>query len=209
MSAVDFFVPEARKRVGDAVEAVERETAAEVVVTVRKRSGHYRETDLYAGSALALAALVFLLFDPHPFEIEWMPVNVIVAFVVGAGASLEIASLRRLLTSRRLLRESVLTAARAAFYELGVAKTTRRGGVLVFVSMFEQRVEVVPDIAVKAETLGTEWNASVAALQASIEGSPDFERFLTALGSLKTPLARALPHHDGDANELANEPVMA
>jgi putative membrane protein len=209
MAVRDFFVPEARRRVGQAVEEIERETSAEVVVTVRKRSGHYRQTDLYAGAAFALAMLAFLLFDAHPFDVGWMPVDVIVAFGVGAFASAEVTLLRRALTSPRLLRESTVTAARAAFYELGISRTTGRTGVLVYVSMFERRVVVVPDIAVKPDELGAEWTAAEQALQASVANGPDFERFLTALASIHAPLVRALPAQPGDVNELPNEPVMA
>ncbi len=178
MAVRDFFVPEARRRVGQAVEAIERETSAEVVVTVRKCSGHYRQTDLCAGAALALAMLVFLLFDAHPFDTNWMPVDVIVAFAIGAFASAELKSLRRALTPSRLLRESTSQAARAAFYELGISRTTGRTGVLVYVSMFERRVEIVPDIAVKPAELGAEWAAVEQALAASVANGPDFESFL-------------------------------
>ena len=194
---------------GQAVEAIERETSAEVVVTVRKCSGHYRQTDLFAGAAFALVMLAFLLFDSHPFDIGWMPVDVTIAFAVGAFVSAEVTSLRRTLTSPRLLQESTLTAARAAFYELGISRTTGRTGLLVYVSMFERRVVIVPDIAVKPDELGPEWAAAEQALAASVAKGPDFERFLTALGRVHAPLVRALPAKPDDVNELPDEPVMA
>ncbi len=209
MAVRDFFLPESRKRVGQAVEAIERETAAEIVVTVRKRAGDYSQTDLFLGSVLSLVVLVYMLFDETPFDVGWMPINVMVGFLVGAGASLELAPLRRLLTPLPFLRENVRTASHAAFYDLGISRTSGRTGVLVFVSMFERRVEVVPDIAVKPDELGSEWSAAVKALEASLASGPDFDRFLTALGSIKAPLARALPIQPDDVNELPNEPVMA
>ena len=205
----DFFVPEARKRVGEAVEAIECDTAAEIVVSVRKCAGDYSATDLFAGLVLSLVGLMYMLFDSYPFDEWWMPVNVMLAFVGGAFLTLEIKPLRRALTQTDLLRKSALTAARAAFYELGVSRTSGRTGILVFVSMFERRVDVVPDIAVKPEELGADWTAAVDALQAAVKGTPDFDRFLAALGKLKGPLAKALPGKPGDANELPNEPVMS
>jgi putative membrane protein len=209
MSAGDFFTPEARKRVGQAVEAIESETSAEIVVTVRKCAGQYSQTDLFVGSILSLVALVYMLFDSATFDVSWMPINVMVAFIIGAGATLEIKPLRRFLTPSSLLRQSATTAARAAFYDLGISRTTGRTGVLVFVSIFERRIEVVPDIAVKPEDLGAEWNAALTALQAAMGASPDFDGFLKALATIKAPLARALPIQPDDVNELPNEPVMA
>jgi putative membrane protein len=207
MSERDFFQPAARKRVGEAVEAIERGTSAEVVVTVRKRAGHYRQTDLYAGSGVALGMLVFLLFDEHPFDIGWMPVNVVIAFLVAAVSIANVAGLRRALTSPRVLAESARTAARAAFYDLGISRTTGRTGILVFVSMFERRVEVVGDVAIEPKALGAEWTAVERALQAAID-PPDLDAFLTAMGTMSAPLARVLPIQPDDVNELPNEPVM-
>jgi putative membrane protein len=168
MAARDFFLPESRKRVGAAVEAIESETSAEVVVTVRKRAGNYSQTDLFVGSVFSLLALMYMLFGAYPFDVGWMPINVMVAFIVGAGMTLEVAALRRMLTPASFLAESTITAAHAAFYELGISRTTGRTGVLVFVAMFERRVEVVPDIAVKPEELGSEWKAAVESLQAAL-----------------------------------------
>ena len=209
MPARDFFLPEARTRVASAIEQIERQTAAEVVVTVRRRSGHYRHTDLYAGLGSALLTLLVLLFHPYPFAVEWMPANVLVAF--GAGALLvgKVAALRRLFTSGRLMRESARTAARAAFYEMGISRTVGRTGILVYVSIFERRVEVVPDAAVKPGELGAEWGAAVAALERAVSASPDLDGFLAALSALTSPLARALPIQPGDINELPNEPVVS
>jgi putative membrane protein len=209
MAVGDFFLPETRKRVGQAVEAIERGTSAEIVVTVRKRAGHYRQTDLYAGAAFGLAMLMYLLFDPQPFDVGWMPVNVMLAFAVGAVGIANVGWLRRLLTSPRVLRESASLAAHAAFYDLGISRTKGRTGVLVYVSMFERRVVVVTDIALDPKALGAEWTAAEAALQASVGSGPDLERFLAALGTMTTPLARVLPIQPDDVNELPNEPVMA
>jgi putative membrane protein len=209
MAVRDFFLPEARKRVGEAVEAIERDTTAEIVVSVRKCAGHYEQTDLFAGLVLALVGLIYMLFDSYPFDVWWMPINVMLAFIVGAFVTLEVKPLRRLLSGDKLLRESALTAAHAAFYELGISRTTGRTGVLVFVSMFERRVVVVPDIAVEPKELGAEWAAAVEGLQATLRGTPDFDRFLVALGALKAPLARALPGKPDDVNQLPDEPVMA
>ena len=207
MAERDFFESEARKRVGAAVEDIESGTSAEVVVTVRRRAGHYRQTDLYAGAGLALVMLVFLLFDEHPFDVRWMPVDVLVAFFIGAVVTSNTPALRRLLTSPRVLAESARTAARAAFYDLGISRTTGRTGILVFVSMFERRVIVVGDVAIDPKTLGPEWQVMEGALQGSL-APPDLERFLAAMVTMKTPLARALPIQPDDVNELPNEPVM-
>jgi len=209
MSVRDFFRPATRQRVADAIAAIEAQTAAEVVVSVHRRSGHYRQADLYAGAVCAWLALIVLLFARTEFETAWMPLDVAAAFGWGAFATSGIPRLRRLLTSRRLMRQNVRTAARAAFYDAGVTRKHARTGLLVYVSMFERQVEVVPDIGVKPAELGPDWENAIHELQAAVRARPDVERFLAALASLAAPLARALPAQPDDVDELPNEPVMA
>ncbi len=208
MSARDFFQADAKKRVAQAIEGIEKQTAAEIVVAVRRRCGHYRHVDIAVGAVAAFGALLFVLFHPQPFATEMIPVDVAIAFVVGALVSANVPPLRRVLTSRRLMNDGVHTAARAAFYDMGIARTTGRTGILVLVSIFERRVELVVDSAVKPAELGAEWPRAIAAIEASVRRA-DLDAFLAALGTIAPPLASALPVQPDDVDELPNEPVVS
>ena len=209
MATRDFFLPDAKARVTRAIEAIEKQTAAEIVVTVRRRSGRYRDTNYMVGLALAMVVLLVLLFHPYPFATDTMPIDVLLGFAVGTLVSANAAPLRRLLTSRARMRENVRSAARAAFFEQGVSATTGRTGVLVFVSMFERHVEVVSDRGVASADLGATWSAAVTTLERVLSTRADFDAFVAALEALAPPLARALPVRADDVDELPNEPVMA
>lgn len=208
MAARDFFLPDAKKRVARAIEEIEKQTAAEIVVAVRRRSGHYRHVDLAFGALVGFGALLFVLFHPQPFATEMIPVDIAIAFVVGALVCANVPPMRRLLVSRRLMNEGVRTAARAAFYDMGIARTTGRTGILVLVSTFERKVEIVPDRAVKPAELGAEWPRAVAAIEASVRRA-DLDAFLAALVTIAPPLAAALPVQPDDVDELPNEPVIS
>jgi putative membrane protein len=173
---------------------------------VRASSGHYRHTDYLVGFAASFVALLVFLFDSHEFDIDWMPVDSLVAFAFGALLSAFAPPLRRLLTSRKLMRRNVATAARAAFVELKIARTSARSGLLVFVSKFEQRVEVVPDIGVDPIVLGPAFAEAVGALDRALGSRASFPKFLEALRSLGPVLAKAMPRLQGDVNELPDEP---
>jgi putative membrane protein len=206
MGSVTFTDEAAKAEVAAAIRAVESATSAEVVVAVRARSGHYRHTDYLVGFALSFVALLFFLFDPHEFDIDWMPLDTLVAFALGALLSAGLAPLRRVLTSRKLMQKSVLTAARAAFVELKIARTSGRNGILVFVSKFERRVEVVADIGVDPVVLGPAFADAVAALDAALRSRSSFTKFLEALRSLGPVLGKAMPRMADDVNELPDEP---
>ena len=73
MPARAFFDEGAKAAVKAAIERIEAQTAAEVVVTVRRTTGHYRDADLLVGAACALAALGALLLHRPRVRRRLMP----------------------------------------------------------------------------------------------------------------------------------------
>jgi len=205
VSDAAWLSEETRKRVRDCVVAIEASTGAEVVATVSVRSGHYRHADYLVGAVSALAALAFYLLYPEPLFDDVAIVIVVGSFVAGAFLSAAVQGLRRLLVSRKLMDECVLTAARSRFVEQGISNTRGRTGVLVYVSLFEHRVEVVSDLGVPVEKLGERWTQGVKTLDA--EARRGVEPFVVALTALGALLAEAVPRAADDTNELPDEMV--
>jgi putative membrane protein len=206
MATSAFTDKAAKAAVAEAIREIERATSAEVVVAVRAASGYYRHTDYLVGFALSFAALLVFLFDAHEFSIDWMPLDTVFAFSLGSYLSASIPPLRRALTSPRLMRANVRTSARAAFFDLGISKTSGRTGILVYLSMFEKGVEVVADVGIDAAVLGAPFNGAIAALDAALRRGPSFPRFTEALRALGPILGKTLPRLTNDVNELPDEP---
>jgi putative membrane protein len=196
----------AKADVAAAIREIESATSAEVVVALRPRSGHYRHTDYLVGFAVSFAALLVFLFDSHEFSLDWMPVDTLAAFALGTLLSANFPPLRRALTSRKLMTANVKIAARAAFVDLKIGRTSGRTGLLVFASMFERRVEVVADVGIDTVVLGPAFGDAIRALDAAVRRGASFPRFLTALRSLGPILKKTLPRLEGDVNELPDEP---
>ena len=169
-----FSTVTSKADVAAAIREVESVTSAEVVVAVRPSSGHYRHTDYLVGFVASFAALLVFLFDPHEFSILWMPLDTLVIFALGAWLSASVPPVRRALTSRKLMRQSVRTSARATFVDLGVSRTTGRTGMLVYVSMLERRIEVVLDSALDRAVLGPEFSRAVDALELAVRRGANF-----------------------------------
>ena len=204
VSDAAFFTDAARKRVTEAVVDVESRTAAEVVVVVRCASDAWRALDLAAGAAVAFAVLLLVLFHPHPIPVAAMPIDVALGFVAGAVLCGGIAPLKRALLPARRVAARVHAAACEAFVDQGVSRTRGRTGVLVYVSTFERRVEVVADVGVDAKDL----EAPVRALRDAVSRGADFDAFVEALRGIGPSLERPLPRAADDVNELPDAPVM-
>jgi putative membrane protein len=204
VSETSFFLSESKAKITAVIREVESQTSAELVVAAKHASGRYREADYLAGFLLALATLCALLFLPVSFSMVAMPVDVAVAFALGALFTANVPPLRRLLLSQRRLREQVHAVARETFVDRSISRTSGRNGILVFVSTFERTAMVVPDIGVDTKSLGEPWVATVGRIERAAR-ERDLEAFLLALRSLGPTLGAAMPHQADDVNELPDE----
>lgn len=204
MSERSFYEDSAKAAAKATVEAIEDQTSAEVVIALRKCSGSYRAADYLFGAVLALATLVLILVLPGSFRMVAVPIDLVVAFVLGAWLSSKSATVRRLLTSPGQRREQVQAAAKVAFVDQGVSRTTGRWGILVYLSMLERDAEVVADVGLDLAAMGEEWPKAVAAIREAV-GRMDFEGFRASALALGPLLGKAHPHRDDDVNELPDE----
>jgi putative membrane protein len=205
MAGRGFAAPEARERLAQAVKDVEGQTAAEIVIAVRRQSGDYGAADLRFAALVALATLLTVHLLPHSFDDAAFVVDPTIFFLLALFLSSRLPSLRRLFTARQRRLENVRGAARAAFVGLGVARLPHRNGILVYASQLELVAEVVPDVGVPVEAAGAGWAEALRSLGAAMAKGPDLDAFDAALRSLGPALARVLPRREDDVNELPDD----
>lgn len=201
-----FLRDEPRQRLKKAVEAVEARSAAEIMVVVRPWSAHYRHVDLAAGAALAFIMLIVALFAPVNFTPWQVVIEVAVAFVVGGFLMAFATPVRLALAGSKHIDQHVQTAAEAHFTRLGVDRTRDRSGVLVYVSLLEQRCHAVPDVGVTNAMTDDEWTPLANALNDAVAqggvGPEGAARLAVAIEALGDPLETGLPRREDDINEL-------
>lgn len=200
----DFYRDDAKRRTTEAVKLVEAQTSAEVVVAVRRRSGDYRIAAYHAGLAAVGAITLYMLVSPQVFSIGAMALDALVAFVLAALLCRNVDALSRMLTRASTLERNVEAAARAAFFDLGISRTSGRNGILVFVSTFERTCAVLTDTGIDVAALGPGFAEGRSAMERAVR-QRDLDAFIGALESLGPLLGAAMPHADDDVNELPDE----
>jgi putative membrane protein len=196
---------ESRRRFAETVRAIEAQTSAEVVVTVRDRSASYRHVDFGVGVALAVATLLAYVYFPITFADDLAVPSVLLSLVAGVLLSSAFDAPKRAFVARRERHAMVAQAARAAFVDQGISATRARSGILVFVSLLENDLEIVTDIGIDIGGMGNPWTQAVTALQACARRGATPEELANVLLTIGPPLAAALPARDDDVNELPDE----
>jgi putative membrane protein len=203
MAAMKFLAA-GGKQFETAIEAVEAASAVEVVVAVRPRLRRWPSANAAIGVVCALFVLGFELYSEE-LEFDYWAIMALplVAGLVGGMLVELVPSLQRALTPRRVRRESLLEAARATFYELGVHKTRGRSGLLVFVAIRDRAVTMVGDVAIMEKLGQRRLDSYSARLAQAMPGGA--EAVARVLSELAPTFGKALPRGVDDANELANE----
>src|SRR2546423_6706314 len=199
------FDQSACDQLADCVREIEKQTDAEIVIVVRARSGNYRHADYLAGATLSFATLLFMLYSPFDFHHYWVAVDVALLFGVGAYISSRSNTIRRLFTTKESRAEAVRQGAAAMFYEAGIANTMAEMGVLIYLSLLEQRLELIADRGVLTAAPPLEWNERVYELHRAGR-VPQLQTLTKAIRDLGALLAQCLPPTGENPNELPDMP---
>jgi putative membrane protein len=189
-----------------AVNAAESGTSAELIVVVAARSGSYLDIAGAVGAGVAMVVLLVALFAPAPFHPVAVAVETPLAFVLAAWLAHRSPGLLKTLAPDARARKQVERAAAEHFVAEAVHGTRGRTGILVYLSLLEERVKVVPDFGVEGCVPAAAW----ADVRWSTTGDPlrprtrdDLVRGIEQIGAL---LRARMPGQGTDLNEIPDAP---
>ncbi len=202
---MSFLAGDGKAALTRAIAAFEAETAAELVIVVEARAGHYLHVGVLFGVLGALACLTFLLYGEPTFSLHWFILDPLLAGLLTAYLGSSWPQLERALTSRKRREAWVLRAARAAFVARGVADTRGRSGVLCYVAVVERHAVVLADLGVRQAVPAETWTRAIAPLQLVVARGGHASEVAPLLVALGKVCGEHLPRQHDDENELSDE----
>jgi putative membrane protein len=213
MNATDFL---ANKQVVDeAVTRLEQRSAAEVVCVVATESGRYDRAESLVGLVLGLVGLALADATWSAMDggwgsaapLLWQAGGVSVFFALGVALASFVHPVRRLFVSATEMDEEVRRGALAAFSGSRVHHTARRTGVLMYVSLFEQRVVVLLDEGVRAAVGDDLARQLVDAAIVGLKAGKRAEVLAALIDQVGEALAVKLPADAQNPDELPNHVI--
>jgi len=197
-----FLSPADREAVAAAVRAAEARTSAEIVPMVVGASDSYPKAELACAVAVGLAAGIVLTMACASRNM-WLFLLFFSLFALAAfEAAKRLPRLKRLFLSRQRARHETRQAAQAAFYAHGLTGTRQRNAVLVYISVFEQLVFLLPDTGLAGSLGRPALDALAADLGRGIARGRQREALLACIDALAGLLAPHFPPRPDDANEI-------
>ncbi|MFN0042035.1 MAG: TPM domain-containing protein [Alphaproteobacteria bacterium] len=194
-----LFSPAERARIEVAIKAAESGTSAEFVCVAARASESY----LFA--PVLFSAVAALAFPVLPWlagaDVPHMAVVQVLVFVL-LVAALSPRAIAARLAGKAQCDRAARRLAREAFFNLGLAHTRDRTGVLLFASLAEHHVEVIADEAIHALAKDEAWQGVVERFTAALKQGRVADGYAAALGELDTILSRLAPRRPDDVNEI-------
>ena len=208
MKPTDLVSPEDRLRIETAIADAERDTSGELVVVVVSSCDDYAYVPWRLGvllAALAMLGVVVLGEDVPAAALLGAQ-----ALALAAGLLLgRLPAVRHHLVSEEVQEARVAERARRAFAEHGLARTAKRTGILVFVTLLEHRVVVLADEGIdRALGPGERWEDVVALVLDGIRSGRAVDGLLAGIRRCGEILAAHLPAPPVQTDEIRNLVVL-
>jgi putative membrane protein len=204
-NAVKLNDPKVLDRIEQAVSVAEKSTSAEFVVVITPQSGSYLDREILFGTVVGLLALAFFIFSPGDFHPALAFVDFLIAFGVGTLLCNRSIVLKRLVVRSGRQEKNVRAGLRISFMDEGVGATLDRTGVLIYVSILERTVRILPDFGVEGKVGEAPWNRIQKDAGAPAPGvlGDVLIRVIEEAGKVLAPV---LPPGEENPDEIPNRP---
>ena len=197
------------------IKQLEQRTSAELICAVATESGRYDRAEAVGGFFIGLLSLGLLhvfytiIYTESgawteevfvPFGLECIALTA--GFILGNILFSHVHSLRQIFASGKEMIRETSRAANLVFAAEGLRRTRDRGGLLIYVSLFERQVRILADDQIM-EKLGQEFldNVRDTATYELKEGYYS-RAFTMAIEQAADQLEKELPVEPDDVNEL-------
>lgn len=208
--AEKFLTESEQRAVTEAVQRAEKQTSGEIVPMIVSTSHTY---PLAAASGAAMLALpTALLLTSLLGSALWLGSRdmflflaffALLYFPLRAAVNRSIA-LKRFFLSKDQIEEEVKEAAITSFFGEGLYRTREENGILIFVSVLEQRVWVLGDRGINEKIEPTAWQEIVTDLTEGIKSGRQGDALRQAVVRVGEILTTHFPQRNDDRDELHN-----
>lgn len=191
-----------QQRLMDEIQDQERGTTGEIVTVIADRSGDYRFYSLLIAAALSTLLVILLsqMLSPEVL-LSLLVIDAVLLFFVFEKFGWH----RWLIPTEALHRQASLMAKRC-WVDLGITRNTRdRTGVMIFVSQWEEYVEIIADEGLDQAFTNEQWAVAVNRFGYLVKAGNIADAFLTTVQKIGELLNTFAPAKEGDnPDELPN-----
>lgn len=200
-----YFDENFKVQLRDVIAEIENNSLVEIVTVVKARSHNYADVPLWWGVGSWFVVFSFFMFHHMEYGDYTFYTGTITSFFIGMILPLAIKPLMRLFISKSKCKQHVEVKGRAIFQKAGIRHTKDEIGVLVYVSLFEKEVLILPDRGAENALPEEEWALMNNKFQELFEADNPANALIKALKNTIPVFSAYIPPVENDINELPDE----
>ena len=197
------------------VAGIEARTGVQIVAALVGKCDAYVELP-WKAFALGVSAAALATVSADALRPEWTTANTAViqaVIVLGAGAAVALLAIfvpgfARLFLRTARAEAEVRQYGQSMYLQRQIFATPDRKGVLVLVSLFERRIEIIADTGFRDRVSAGDWNAIVERMMPLLRRGRPSQALQQALTALDELLVARDIHETAPGNLLADRPIQ-
>ena len=214
--------PDDLKDIQNAAAEAESQTSGEIASAMILESSSYSFPEILFSLFGGVLFFLVSLFAYNPIEtfiarLFWEPeswyvtasIGIITIVVIGLLFLItNIPGVDRMIVPAAVRKKKVHRRALVQFLESGVHNTRDRTGILLFISLREQRVEILADVGISALVTQDRWDEILSELTGQIQKGELKQGLITAITDCGKILSTHFSRKSDDTNELPDGLVI-
>jgi putative membrane protein len=209
MKVENYLPKSSQEKITAAVKEAEKKVNAEIVPVFMISSDPYVEAKLRGAIMMAAVTAISILAYDHLMgwyqlfllNNDWLFVMSIAAGgLIGYFLFGYVAALKKLMVSKTKKAQRSLAMAERVFGEYKLFETSQRNGILIFVSLFEHKIEIMPDKGLKEKVSVDEWNKVLEEMKPSLRSKNFEQAFVLSITKITEVLLTNNLNRNGDSN---------
>ncbi len=199
------FNDDFKSKLYEITEDIENNSLVEIVTIIKAKSGFYRDISLWAASVSMFLVSSWLMFSKFEINVYLIYLITIFTFIITYFLTEIIKPWKRFLINKKRLKRNTEIYGRAIFQKGGIRFTNEKTGVLIYVSVFEKQVFVLPDRGAFTAVPDEEWQNINENFQSIFNQNNTADAFLAEIKKCKKIFAEYIPPVENDINELPDD----
>ncbi len=199
------FNEDFKSKLYETIEDIENNSLVEIVSIIKAKSGNYRDISLWVASAFMFFTASWLMFSKFEVGVYYIYLITVVSFIIFYLLTELFKPFKRLFISKKRLARNVEIYGRAIFQKGGIRFTNERIGVLIYLSLFEKQVFILPDRGALTSVPDEEWQEMNKRFQTIFSQKNLAEAFIIELKKCKDIFSEYILPIENDINELPDD----
>ena len=201
-----YLSQEEKEQISRKIETLERESSAELVAVITRRSADYRYIQTFLNICIVFLFSFIVIFFTSFSNIQLLQIQLF-SFITIFLIFEKFDNLILSLLPKYYKKQKAAQSAQEQFYNLGLNRTKTNQAIMFFISFDEKYAQIITDSEISKKISDDYWQKTINNFIKDVKRNELSKAYLNVIDSCSSILIKEFPIKHDDENELSNEVI--